>query len=146
MKLLSLLLAIAVLSGCTTTSKMNVADLNHYQIDCNNREEQLTFLKQQFPNGKDRLVNAMRVTSPGGILLSVHDGTYQEERAIFDRKQQAIARVIIREIEMYCPVQPKVQGCLHLDETFPAGSSQGAKCYQNGSAKPVVSRWEVIDR
>ena len=145
MKLLFVLLAV-LLSGCTTPARMNVQDLNHYKIDCSRRDEQLAFLQSYFPTPNERIVNGMRMTSPTGAVYTMIDGTYYEERAMFDRRQEGIARVIIHQIHSYCPAPaPKPQGCVHINETFPAGSSQRARCYQTANPKPVVNRWEVVN-
>jgi len=144
MKLLFVFAAV-LLAGCTTPSRMNVQDLNHYQIDCSRREEQLAFLQGFFPTPNERIVNGLRITSPLGIVDTTADGTYYEERAMYDRRQESIARVIIHQIHSYCPApRPQPQGCVHINETFPAGSSQGARCYQKSNPKPVVNRWEVV--
>lgn len=144
MKLLFVLLAV-ILSGCTTPARMNVQDLNHYKIDCSRKEEQLAFLQGFFPTPNERIVNGMRMTSPTGSVYTMIDGTYYEERAMFDRRQEGIARVIIHQIHSYCPAPtPQPQGCVHINETFPAGSSQGARCYQKTNPNPVVNRWEVV--
>jgi hypothetical protein len=144
MKLL-FVLAAAFLAGCTTPSRMDVQDLNHYKIDCSRREEQLAFLQGFFPTPNERIVNGLRITSPLGIVDTTADGTYYEERAMYDRRQESAARVIIHQIHSYCPApQPQPQGCVHINETFPTGSSQGARCYQKSNPKPVVNRWEVV--
>jgi hypothetical protein len=123
---------------------MNVVDLNHYRVDCSRREEQLAFLHGNIPSPNERLVNGMRVTSPIGFVHTMSDGTYYEERAVFDRRQQAIARMIISEIESNCPLRPRPQGCVHINESFPSGDAQGARCYQSRNPRPVVNRWEAI--
>lgn len=143
MKYLLLLLAVLA-TGCTTPSRMNVVDLNHYQIDCSRREEQLAFLKSQMPTKNDRYINALRMTSVVGTASSMANGTYNEERATFDRRQEAIARLIIYQIESQCPELPRQpQGCIHINEDLPAGSSQGARCYSSEKTTPIVNRWEV---
>lgn len=144
MKLLFIFLLAMLVSACTTPSKMNVVDLNYYQIDCNQQEEQLAFLQRQMPTRNERYINALRMTSMTGSILSVSDGTYMEERATFDRRQEAIARLIIYQIHSQCPPpKPKPQGCVHINENLPAGSSSGARCYQSGSTTPAVNRWQV---
>lgn len=143
---LALLLLLAILAGCTTPSRMDVADLNHYRIDCDRREEQLAFLHSQIPTREERMNSTLRITSITGTIASMVDGTYQEERAVIDRKQESIARLTIYQIETYCPKPvAKPQGCTHINESFPAGTSQGARCYQKSNPKPVVNRWEMVD-
>lgn len=143
MKYLIVLLTI-YLAGCTTTSRMNVVDLDYYQIDCSRRDEQLAFLKRQMPTKNERLTNGLAMTSVFGTASSISQGTYQEERATFDRKQEAIARIKIYQIESQCPPLPRQpQGCTHINENFPAGSTQGARCYSGEKTTPIVNRWEV---
>lgn len=134
-----------VLTGCTTTSKMNVEDLNHFRVDCSRKYEQLAFLESQMPSQRDRLVNGLRTTSPVGVVATMLDGTYHEEQAMFNDRQKNIARHLIYQIKSHCPDLPQPQGCLHVNETFPSGSSQGAQCYQKSQARPVVNRWNVVD-
>lgn len=139
------LLALVGAAGCTTTSHMNVVDLNYYQIDCNRREEQMAFLQRQMPTRNDRLINGFRMTSVTGVAMSATDGTFYEERATFDRRQEAIARLIMYQIQAYCPpAVQQPQGCTHVNEELPSGSTQGAVCYRNRQTTPVVKRWEVI--
>lgn len=145
MKLLAVL-SLVLVTGCTTTSKMNIVDLNHYKIDCARKEEQLAFLQRQFPSEQDRWTNAFRMTSVVGTAMSVNDGTYLEERATFDNRQQAVARYLIYQIRNNCrnDIQ-RAQGCTHINEEMPSGSAQGAVCYQNRQSTAVVKRWGVID-
>lgn len=146
MKLIMLLVAAIVTTGCTTPSRMNVQDLNHFRIDCDRRVEQLAFLRSQLPTRDEKMYSAFRVTSVVGTTASIIDGTYHEERAVVDRKHESIIHLTIYQIETYCPKpKPKPQGCIHINESFPAGSSQGARCFQAGKTHPVVNRWEMID-
>lgn len=140
-----IVLSLIVLTGCSTTSRMNVEDLNHFKIDCSKREEQLTFLRRQMPTRDDRYVSAMRATSPMGVITTIADGTYYEDQAMYKRRQESIVRDFIRTIEHYCP-QPvqQVQGCVHINESFPSGDAQGARCYQSRNLRPVVNRWEAL--
>ena len=144
MKYFFILIAFLCITGCTTSSRMNVVDLNYYQIDCERRDEQLAFLRGQMPTKNERIINGLQMTSVIGTVSSISNGTYQEDRAVFDRRQESIARLIIYQIEAYCPApKPKPQGCIHINEDLPAGSSQGARCYSGGNTTPIVNRWEV---
>lgn len=145
MKALAILSLIAV-TGCTTTSKMDIADLSHFKIDCSRKEEQLAFLERQFSSQQDKFVNAFRVTSIVGTAASMHDGTYTEERAMYENYHSAVARNLIFKIKSSCHTETKrPQGCVHLNEELPSGSAQGAVCYQNRQSTAVVKRWAVID-
>ena len=144
MKLLLAICGIAVLSGCSTASRMDVEDLNYFRVDCSRRHEQLAFLERQMPSQSERYINGMRMTSPISVFISVVDGTYYESRAMYNDRQQDIARTLIYQIKSHCPeLQAKPQGCTHISESFPSGSAQGALCYQRAQSTPVVSRWEV---
>lgn len=144
MKYLILLMAFFI-TGCSTPSRMNVIDLDYYQIDCSRRDEQLAFLRRQMPTKNEQMINGMRMTSPVGVVSSIANGTYYEERATFDRKQQAIARIKIYQIESQCPeLPPQPQGCIQINEQFPSGNSQGIQCYKNTTNKPIINKWEVV--
>lgn len=145
MKALIALSLIAV-AGCTTTSRMDIADLDHFRIDCSRREEQLAFLERQFPGQGDRMINAFRVTSVVGTAASMYDGTYHEERALYENKHAAVARLLIFQIKSNCYSAPKrPQGCVHVNEELPSGSAQGAVCYRDRQSTAVVKRWGVVD-
>lgn len=148
-----LLLAISLLSlaGCgttTTTSRMDVIDLDHFQIDCKYRDEQMAFLRGQIPTVNERWKNALRITSPTGSVVAMANGTYYEERAMFDRKQEYIAKNLIRTIHDWCPeTKARPQGCVTVTEQLPSGNGQGTKCYRGTDPKPVINKWEaIVDR
>ena len=145
-KLLLAISALAVLSGCSTTTpaNMDVVDLNYYRIDCSRQEEQLAFLQRQIPTRQDRLNNGLRMTSVAGSVQSVVEGTYTENRATFDQRQQAIADNLIVSIRRHCPKpQPRPQSCLTITESMPSGASGGTQCrLPNG--KPALTRWEAF--
>lgn len=147
---LVLAISLLALAGCstTTTSKMDVVDLNRFQIDCKYRDEQIAFLQGQIPTVNDRWRNALRITSPVASAVSIADGTYYEERAMFDRRQEHIAKNLIRTIHDWCPAPvARPQGCVTVTEQLPSGNGQGTKCYRGNNPKPVVNRWEaIVDR
>jgi hypothetical protein len=137
----ALVLSVIMMSGCTTAAKMNVADLNYFQIDCNRRDEQLAFLQRQMTSSNERLVNGLRMTSPIGVVGSIIDGTYEQERATYDRKNDAIARTLIYQINANCPrPEPKPQGCTTISEQMPSGYSQGSRC----NIRNRINRWEAL--
>jgi hypothetical protein len=145
MKTILTICALGSLIGCTTTVTMPINDLNNYHVNCNDRYNQLAFLHSQIPTRNDRLTNALQMTSPLGLVHSAYDGTYQDQRAVYDRKQSAYALYWIRMIEQSCPVDtPKPQSCTIIREQFPAGDSQGVLCYTRQDLKPIVNRWEPL--
>lgn len=147
MKTLLFTVAVLTLTGCTTAAKMDVEDLNYFRVDCSKRNDQLAFLERQIPSRDDRFVNSMRMTSPVGVIVSAFNGTYHEDYAMLNDRQQNITRTLIYQIKSHCPeIVPNQSQCTHINETFPSGSSQGARCYQKSQPKPVVNRWELVDR
>lgn len=138
-------LGVIVLAGCSTTSRMDIADLNHFQIDCNRREEQIAFLQQHMSTRTERLTNGLMMSSSAGVITTIGEGTYREHRALYDRRYDAVARLTIYQIQAYCPPpQPKPQGCTTINEGMPSGFSQGKVCYQAGKTSPVIKRWEPL--
>ena len=135
------------LGGCTTPARMNVVDLNYYTIDCAQQQEQLSFLRRQQPTQNERIIAAMHMTSVTGVLVAASDGTYYEHRASFDRRQDAIANMIIDQIHANCALvqtPPRLQSCITINESLPSGNSQGTRCYQQNTLSPVVNRWEAL--
>lgn len=155
-KLILVCIAIAALSGCATTSQSNydVVDLNYYKVDCNKRDQELAFLKRQFATPFQKLMNGLRMTGMIGTALTVADGTYTEQMAMFNGEQEAIARALIRDIEWHCPtpevkiVNPESQGCIKINESMGNGMSIGTICKQNSNGnkngKPIPNRWEAM--
>ena len=54
---------VILLSGCAATpthQPMNYVDLNHFQIDCKRKDEQIKFLMSQLSNGDDMLMARLK--------------------------------------------------------------------------------------
>lgn len=144
MKTLAILFTV-MLVGCSTTKRMNAEDLSAFRPDCSRKEEQLRWLKAQMPSRSDAQLSALTMTSVVGTVVTVANGTYDEHRAVYDRRSQAMIRSFINELETWCPQQAqRPQGCTHVREDFAVGSSQGSVCYAKGQTKPVVSKWEAL--
>ncbi len=137
-----LISSLLLLTACSTPAKMDIVDLNYYQIDCNRREEQLAFLQRQMTTSNERLVNGLRMTSPLAVAGSILSGTYEQERATYDRRNDAAARLLIHQINSYCPqnVPAKPQGCTTVLEQMPSGNSQGTRC----NIRNRTNRWEAL--
>ena len=76
----------------------------------------------------------------------MNNGTFSEDYAMFNGKQELAARVSIRQLETYCfdeVVPQKKQGCVSVNENTKAGASAGAQCRPAGSTKPIT-RWEAM--
>lgn len=139
------ILATVLLVGCSTTKRMSTEDLRYFKPDCSRKEEQLRWLTAQMPSRGEAQLSALTVTSVYGTVATVVNGTYDEHRAVYDRRSQAMIRSYIKELETWCPApKPKPQGCTHIREDFEVGSSQGSVCYTKGQTRPVVNKWEAL--
>jgi hypothetical protein len=144
MKLAALLIPL-VLVGCSTTHRMPTQDLRYFKPDCSRKDEQLRWLKAQMPSRGEAQLSSLMVTSVYGTVANLANGTYDEHRAVHDRRTQAMVRSYIKELETWCPApKPKPQSCTHVREDFDVGSSQGVVCYTKGQTKPVVNKWEAL--
>ena len=145
MKTILAICALGSLVGCTTPVTMPINDLNNYQVNCADRYNQLAFLRSQIPSQNDRVVTGLHMTNVFGVMNSVFEGTFEDQRAVYDRKQSAYALYWIRMIEQSCPAPVvKPQSCTTIREQFPAGNSQGTLCYTQHDPKPIVNRWEPL--
>lgn len=139
------ILATVLLVGCTTTKRMPADDLAAFRPDCSRKEEQLRWLNAQMPSRNEAQLSSMAMTSVVGTVVTIANGTYDEHRAVYDRRSQAMIRSYIKELETWCPASAqKPQGCTHVREDFVVGSSQGSVCYTKGQTKPVVNKWEAL--
>lgn len=74
--------ALLVLSGCMTTeARWSSADLDNFTIDCSDPNQQ-AMLESQRVSREDLIKNRLIMSSLGGRLLSVLDGTYDERATI----------------------------------------------------------------
>ena len=97
-------IAATVLSGCmTTTHRMDIDDLNNFQIDCSNKDAQIRFLESQLTREREWGIASMEMHSLLGQINAANDGTLKQKRAIVDRRYDAIVRVKIWDLRTYCP-------------------------------------------
>lgn len=98
-----LIIAIAAMvTGCTTTSKMSVADLNDYKIDCRKKDQQIEFLYSQIPSQGDQAANAFILTGITSTIVTTMDGTYDRRREAYRGYNRAIILSKIDYIRKYC--------------------------------------------
>ena len=104
MKLLIAIGSLVLLTtGCTTTARMDFQGLNHFRIDCSKKQEQLDFLRSQWPSETEQLINGMMITSSTGYILSKADGTYQD-RVYMDRgAYTSVLRKLIYDVKIKFP-------------------------------------------
>ncbi len=90
-------------AGCTTTSRMSRQDLINFKIDCAHKQEQLDFLRSQWPNDHDMAVNTFSMTSLTSIILTTADGTEKTRREMVDGYYTTQLRLMIKDIQTSCP-------------------------------------------
>lgn len=99
-------LILVLLAGCTTTARMTHREISYMQIDCTKKQEQLDFLRSQWPSDNERIVNGLIITSTMGFVSSVADGTYQERKDWMDGYLINALRMKIRTIREQCHAYP----------------------------------------
>jgi hypothetical protein len=99
-------LILVLLAGCTTTARMTHREISYMQIDCTKKQEQLDFLRSQWPSDNERIVNGLMITSTMGFVSSVADGTYQERKDWMDGYLTSALRMKIRTIREQCHAYP----------------------------------------
>ena len=96
------LLASLSLVGCASSQRMDIADFDHYKLDCSKYEEQRAFLEIQMSNTNDRVVAAFSTGSTLTQIFSAMNGTYDQHKAIHGRRYDAVARVQLRDLNERC--------------------------------------------
>ena len=99
-------LILVLLAGCTTTARMSHQDIGHMQIDCTKKQEQLDFLRNQWPSDNERIVNGLMITSSMGFFNSIVDGTYQERKDWMDGYLTNALQMKITRIRERCHAYP----------------------------------------
>ena len=98
-----IILSAILLTGCTTTARMDLHSLNTFKINCAKKQEQLDFLYSQWPSRDEQIVNALMIRSSLGFLASNADDTYQERRHLDDGRYTAVLRMTIDDVKRSCP-------------------------------------------
>jgi len=98
-----LLISLLTLAGCTTTARMDLHSLNHFQINCAKKQEQLDFLYSQWPSRDEQIVNALMIRSTAGFVASNADETYQERRYLDEGRYTSVLRMVINDVKRTCP-------------------------------------------
>lgn len=144
-KLLPLMLLASVVAHAQDTRRMDMNDLNHFIPDCSRKAEQMRWLESQLPSRWEHQKDALTVTSIGGTIWSLADGTYDQRRNIYDRRTQAVIRSYIIDLDR-CPSEVKPAGCVTVRDSTNAGASQGQRCHDGKTSNPIIDRWEPMVR
>ena len=146
MKAMWIIPTLVAITGCaaTDTRRMSMQDLNHFRPDCSRKEEQMKWLQAQMPTRWEQQRDAMAITSVGGAVWSLANGTYDQRRDVADRRTQAVIRSYIRDLENYCPNVLQPAGCVTVRDSTQVGSSQGQRCHDGRRQQPVIDRWQPM--
>jgi hypothetical protein len=92
--------------GCASQQQprnvmLTEADLNHYQLSCADKDNQIAFLKMQMPSSHTVHENRFQLYGMG-VLTTALDGTYSERRSIDRGWNQALIKRHIRWLETWC--------------------------------------------
>ncbi len=102
MNKLLLIIAMLMMAGCTTTARMSRQDLVNFKIDCDHRQEQMDFLRSQWPSEKDMWINTFTVTSLTGVIVTSLDGTEKTRREMVDGYYTSQLRGMMDDIRTTC--------------------------------------------
>ena len=102
MKLVSSILVASALVGCASSQRMDIADLDYYQIDCSKYEEQHAFLRSQMTSRSDKLSSMFNTASLLGQIGTRMDGTYDQHEATRNRRYDAVVKVQLRALNERC--------------------------------------------
>jgi hypothetical protein len=81
---------------------MDKNTLNSMKIDCRHKDEQIAFLRSQYPSETDRITNSLMIRSTLGFIASNADGTYNERRGMDNGSYTSAIRLQIYNIEKTC--------------------------------------------
>lgn len=144
-KIIVMIMLSSTVAYAKDTRRMDLADLNHFIPDCSRKSEQMAFLESQLPSRWEQQKDTLAMTSVGGTIWTMFDGTYDQRRNIHDRRTQAVVRSYMIDLDR-CPTEIKPAGCVTVRDSTNAGASQGRRCYDGSNQNPVVDHWEPMVR
>ena len=100
-RVLPILTALALV-GCASSQRMDIADLDYFQIDCSKYEEQKAFLKSQLTTPADRMASLFNTASIMGQIGTRMDGTYDQHEATRSRRYDAVVKLHLRNLNERC--------------------------------------------
>lgn len=109
MKLLPALLMAVSVNAFAVTERMDIDDLNMYQVDCEHKEEQIRFLDTQAVGRTEMIWATMDTSGPIGTIVSYLRGQLKQNRAMTRYEYNAVVRSIKRDIELQCVDQNALQ-------------------------------------
>jgi len=91
------------MAGCSTTAptySMGVEQLNHYQVDCSKKAEQIKYIQSMRPTNPQRNIAAVISSIPFAWMLDV--GNYSDQRHVASGKKDWMLNQILMELNR-CP-------------------------------------------
>jgi len=95
--------------ACATPERMSYQELNHYKIDCKNRQQQYQFLESQKYSHLDRLKLAFQMTSIAGMVANAYHGTDQDSGEGMAGKHEALIRFSQNQLIQNCAIWDREQ-------------------------------------
>ena len=93
------------LAGCATGTRsiVTLVDLDNYSLDCNHKQDQILFLRDQLQAVEaDRGANVAMIGSFPGIARPMGDGSYEDRYKRYIGYHRVVARQKIAYLETYC--------------------------------------------
>ena len=91
-------------TACSTTSNptysMSTKQLNHYQVDCSIKEEQVRFIQSMRPSNAERNMADIIATVPFAWIADV--GNYSGQREVSSGRKDWMLNQILMELNR-CP-------------------------------------------
>lgn len=92
----------AALTGCASSQRMSIEDLNNFQYDCSRYDEQREFLLKQYPSRRDRQAALLGVGSIMSMISSKVEGTYDQHQSIRTGELQATVKYKLHQLDVAC--------------------------------------------
>lgn len=103
-KLICILAIVSSGAGAfTTESRMAYQDLNHFKIDCANKQAQIDFLVSQYVGPTGQQANNLYARTLPGQIVTLFDGSYRERQYTASGHRNGVIKQILHDIVTYCP-------------------------------------------
>ena len=131
----------------TDAYRMDINDLDTFVVDCSVKEQQLAFLASQLPNRWEVFKNDMFGNSLLQKAIWQYNGTYENHKAVRDRRQLGVIKFLMHDIVYGCnwqqPVQKVSAQCVQTTDDTIYGKVVSKQCWDGNADHPVIDNWEV---
>jgi len=87
----------------TTEDRMAYQDLNHFKVNCANKQAQIDFLVSQYVGPNGQIANNVYAKTLPGQVITIFDGSYQERQYTASGHRNAVIKQILLDIVRFCP-------------------------------------------